>query len=85
MKILTTKTEKIEIERDIKLPFYCKSEYHSYKIESETKAIQVFTPTYTGPSISSVLPGTAFTQEWDEITESEFETILQETLAKILN
>ena len=87
MEIITTKTEKIEIKRDIKLPFYCKTVTGSffYRIESENKAIQVYSHELLNPSVSKVQPQTAFSTEYEEITETEFETILQKTLNEIIN
>lgn len=83
MKFLTTKTETIQIERDIKLPYYLKQgDTWFYKIISKDKAIQI---SEVAMGISSVSPQLAFDREWDEITETEFETILQNTLNQIIN
>ena len=87
MEILATIKHEVMTKVNIDLPFYCKSKSGSflYKIESEDKAIQVYTHEILNPSISKVMPNTAFSTEYDEISETEFETILQKTLNQIIN
>lgn len=87
MEILTTIKHEVKTVVNIQLPFYCKTKTGSflYKIESEDKAIQVYTHELLNPSVSKVQPETAFSTEYEEITETEFETILQKTLNEIIN
>jgi len=88
MKIVTTKTEQIEIERDIDLPFYTKSGNQYCKVESDDTVngcLKVVDFLSIGKSMSREHYSIAFIGDWVEISESEFESKFNEVLNKIIN